>query len=220
MKTLDLQWRDRRSLCCLRPLGRSARCAGTFRLCGRRDIAGAEVIESRIDVIAPHPLATLRFEGAGFHSRSGRWAGVRIGRSHGVPGCDALDSWRRRRSVLRGGLIGRRSSARGVSEIFSAAPLGDLELTQAALADMATAVDASALLVYRAALGKGQGRAGLTSEAAMAKMHATETAQAVIDKAVQIFGGLGVTKRCESRGTLSGNTRPSDLRGCDRGAET
>jgi acyl-CoA dehydrogenase len=67
-------------------------------------------------------------------------------------------------------------------------------MTQAALADMATGVDSAALLVYRAAWIKDQGAPRVTREAAMAKMYATETAQSVIDKAVQIFGGLGVTK--------------------------
>jgi acyl-CoA dehydrogenase len=74
------------------------------------------------------------------------------------------------------------------------APLADLQLTQAALADMATDVDAAALLVYRAAWTKDQGAARVTREAAMAKMFATEAAQRVIDRAVQIFGGLGVKK--------------------------
>jgi acyl-CoA dehydrogenase len=74
------------------------------------------------------------------------------------------------------------------------APLADLQLTQGALADMATQVDSAALLVYRAAWTKDQGAARVTREAAMAKMYATEAAQSVIDKAVQIFGGLGVTK--------------------------
>ena len=73
------------------------------------------------------------------------------------------------------------------------APLGDLQLTQAALAEMATEIDAAALLVYRAAWTKDGGAPRVTREAAMAKMHATESAQAVIDRAVQIFGGMGVT---------------------------
>src|SRR5205085_10736425 len=81
----------------------------------------------------------------------------------------------------------------GARQLFGA-PLGDLQLTQAALAEMATAVDAAALLVYRAAWVKDRGAPRVTREAAMAKMHATEAAQGVIDKAVQIFGGLGVTK--------------------------
>ena len=74
------------------------------------------------------------------------------------------------------------------------APLGDLQLTQGAIADSATEVDAAALLVYRAAWTKDQGAARVTREAAMAKMYATEAAQPVIDRAVQLHGGRGVTK--------------------------
>ena len=74
------------------------------------------------------------------------------------------------------------------------APLGDLQLTQAAIADSATEVDAAALLVYRAAWTKDKGAARVTREAAMAKMFATEAAQHVIDRAVQLHGGRGVTK--------------------------
>jgi acyl-CoA dehydrogenase len=69
--------------------------------------------------------------------------------------------------------------------------LADFQLTQAKLAQMATGVDAAALLTYRAAWQRDQGR-NVTKEAAMAKMTATETAQQVIDAAVQLFGGLGV----------------------------
>ena len=74
------------------------------------------------------------------------------------------------------------------------APLADLQMTQAAIADSATEVDAAALLVYRAAWTKDQGAARVTREAAMAKMFATEAAQRVIDRAVQLHGGAGVTK--------------------------
>ena len=69
--------------------------------------------------------------------------------------------------------------------------LGDFQLTQARLAQMATTIDSSALLVYRAAWQRDQGR-NVTKEAAMAKLTATEGAQQVIDAAVQIFGGQGV----------------------------
>jgi acyl-CoA dehydrogenase len=69
--------------------------------------------------------------------------------------------------------------------------LADFQLTQAKLAQMAMGVDASALLTYRAAWLRDQGRR-VTREAAMAKLHATETAQEVIDAALQMFGGLGV----------------------------
>jgi acyl-CoA dehydrogenase len=74
------------------------------------------------------------------------------------------------------------------------APLGDLQMTQVAIADSATEVDAAALLVYRAAWVKDQGAARVTREAAMAKMFATEAAQRVIDRAVQLHGGAGVRK--------------------------
>jgi acyl-CoA dehydrogenase len=74
------------------------------------------------------------------------------------------------------------------------APLAELQLTQAAIADSASEVDAAALLVYRAAWTKDQGAPRVTREAAMAKMFATEAAQRVIDRAVQLHGGLGVTK--------------------------
>jgi len=72
--------------------------------------------------------------------------------------------------------------------------LADYQLTQAKIADMATEIDASALLIYRAAWTKDQGAARVTREASMAKMYATEAAQRVIDAAVQLWGGLGVTR--------------------------
>jgi acyl-CoA dehydrogenase len=72
------------------------------------------------------------------------------------------------------------------------APLADLQLSQAAIADMALGNDASALLVFRAAWAKDRGQPRVTREAAMAKLYATETAQVTIDKAVQLFGGAGV----------------------------
>ena len=70
--------------------------------------------------------------------------------------------------------------------------LATFQLTQAKLADMAVAVDASALLVYRAAWAKDQGQPRVTREGSMAKLFATESAQRVIDDAVQLFGGQGV----------------------------
>src|SRR5262249_395045 len=72
------------------------------------------------------------------------------------------------------------------------APLADLQLTQAALADMALKIDAAALLIYRAAWTKDRGAERVTREAAMAKLFATEAAQEVIDAAVQPHGGFGV----------------------------
>src|SRR5204863_97104 len=84
--------------------------------------------------------------------------------------------------------------ARAANRKLFGAPLAELQLTQAAIADSASEVDASALLVYRAAWTKDQGAPRVTREAAIAKMFASEAAQRVIDRAVQLHGGLGVTK--------------------------
>ena len=150
-------------------------------------------VENRIDVIAPHPLATLRFEACR----------VPLANRIGGPGegfkvaMATLDVFRSTVGAAALGL-GRRALADALqhasSRMLFGAPLGELQMTQAALADMATGIDSAALLVYRAAWTKDQGAPRVTREAAMAKMHATETAQVVIDRAVQIFGGLGVTR--------------------------
>ncbi|MBS0465915.1 MAG: acyl-CoA dehydrogenase, partial [Proteobacteria bacterium] len=71
--------------------------------------------------------------------------------------------------------------------------LADFQLTQAAFGDMATAIDQSALLTYRAAWVRDVQKRAATAETAMAKMAATESAQQVIDRALQMFGGQGVT---------------------------
>jgi acyl-CoA dehydrogenase len=156
------------------------------------DTPGLEVTE-RIEVIAPHPLATLQFDGCR----------VPLGQRLGGPGegfkvaMATLDVFR---STVGAAALGFARRAldealdRSATRQLFGAPLADLQLTQAALADMATDVDAAALLVYRAAWTRDQGAARVTREAAMAKMFATEAAQRVIDRAVQIFGGLGVKK--------------------------
>lgn len=154
------------------------------------DAPGLTIAE-RIEVIAPHPLARLVFDGCRvpLANRIGKPGdGFRIAMAtldvfRSTVGAAALGFARRALDEA----LGRASSRK----LFGA-PLADLQLTQAALAEMATGVDAAALLVYRAAWTKDQGAARVTREAAMAKMVATETAQQVIDKAVQIFGGLGV----------------------------
>ncbi|MFL6796690.1 MAG: acyl-CoA dehydrogenase family protein [Xanthobacteraceae bacterium] len=155
-------------------------------------LAGLRIAE-RIEVIAPHPLATLRFEG------------VRVPLSHrlGAAGegfkvaMATLDIFRSTVGAAALGLA-RRALAetldRATGRMLFGAPLGDLQLTQASIADSAADVDSSALLVYRAAWTKDMGASRVTREAALAKMHATEAAQRVIDRAVQIHGGLGVTK--------------------------
>src|SRR5690606_11143999 len=78
-------------------------------------------------------------------------------------------------------------------ELFGA-PLSDLQMVQGHIADMALDVDAAALLIYRAAWTKDSGAARVTREAAMAKLYATDKAQEVIDKAVQLHGGDGVRR--------------------------
>jgi acyl-CoA dehydrogenase len=147
-------------------------------------------------VIAPHPLATLRFDN------------VRIPVTNrlGAPGegfkvaMATLDIFR---STVGAAALGfaRRAlhemTERAATRKLFGAPLGDLQMTQGALADSIVDVDSSALLVYRSAWTKDNGAARVTSEAAMAKMHATEAAQRVIDRAVQLFGGQGVTKGVE-----------------------
>ena len=151
---------------------------------------GLEIAE-RIEVIAPHPLARLRFNDC--RVRADRLLGkqgdgFRIAMSvldvfRSTVGAAALGMARR---ALDEAL--RHSSSR---QLFGA-PLSDLQLTQAAIADMALAVDASALLVYRSAWTKDCVAERVTREAAMAKLFATESAQQVIDAALQLFGGLGV----------------------------
>ncbi len=82
--------------------------------------------------------------------------------------------------------------SRAVARPMFGAKLADLQITQAKIGEMALAIDASALLVYRAAWKRDVQGGRITGEAAMAKLHATEAAQRVIDDAVQIWGGMGV----------------------------
>jgi alkylation response protein AidB-like acyl-CoA dehydrogenase len=150
---------------------------------------GFEIAE-RIDVIAPHPLARLRF------------TSCRVPKTQrlGAPGegfklaMRTLDIFRT--SVAAAALgFGRRALHEGLERARTRPMFGgrlaDLQLTQAKLAQMATTIDAAALLTYRAAWKRDQGRT-VTLEAAMAKMTATEGAQQVIDAAVQLWGGAGV----------------------------
>ena len=129
--------------------------------------------------------------GAAFEA--GRRTGRRLQGRHGDPRRVPLDGRRGAPRALRAAPWTRRCSTHPRAS-SSARRSAILQLTQGALADMATGVDSAALLVYRAAWTKDQGAPRVTREAAMAKMYATEAAQSVIDKAVQIFGGLGVTK--------------------------
>jgi acyl-CoA dehydrogenase len=156
------------------------------------DTPGLTIAE-RIEVIAPHPLATLAFDNVR----------VPVANRLGAPGegfkvaMATLDIFRSTVGAAALGMARRalhESIERAATRKLFGAPLGDLQMTQAAIADSVTDVDAAALLVYRAAWVKDSGAARVTSEAAMAKMFATESAQRVIDRAVQLFGGLGVVK--------------------------
>ncbi|MFN3548226.1 MAG: acyl-CoA dehydrogenase family protein [Mesorhizobium sp.] len=156
------------------------------------DAAGLTVAE-RLEVIAPHPLARLSFEGVRVPASTmiGRPGdGFRIAMS-------VLDVFRSTVGAAALGFARRaldESLLRANSRELFGKPLFDLQMVQGHLADMALDVDASALLVYRAAWTKDSGAARVTREAAMAKLHATDSAQSVIDKAVQIHGGDGVRK--------------------------
>jgi acyl-CoA dehydrogenase len=147
----------------------------------------------RIETISPHPLATVRFE------RARVPVACRIG-EEGDGFKIAMATLDIFRSTVGAAALGfaRRaldeSVAHAKSRRLFGAPLAALQLTQAAIAAMATDVDASALLVYRAAWAKDSGAARVTREAAMAKWFATEAAGRTCDRAVQLFGGRGVTR--------------------------
>jgi acyl-CoA dehydrogenase len=154
-----------------------------------RDTRGFEIAE-RIEVIAPHPLARVTFEDCRIP------ASQRLGEpAQGFKVAMAtLDVFRTSVAAAALGFARRaleEALRRATSRKMFGQTLADFQLTQAKLATMATGIDAAALLTYRAAWLRDQGRR-VTVEAAMAKMTATETAQQVIDAAVQIFGGLGV----------------------------
>ncbi len=148
-------------------------------------------IAERIEVIAPHPLATIRFENCR----------VPASRRLGAPAegfkiaMRTLDIFRASVAAAAVGMARRaldEALAHARERKMFGATLADLQLTQAAFGDMATDIDAAALLTYRAAWRRDVQQLPATREAAMAKMHATETAQAVIDRALQMFGGRGV----------------------------
>jgi acyl-CoA dehydrogenase len=150
---------------------------------------GLEVAK-RIDVIAPHPLAQLRFTNCR----------VPLSQRIGAAGegfkiaMRTLDVFRTSVAAAALGFARRaldEALQRATTRKMFNQLLADFQLTQAKLAQMATTIDSSALLVYRAAWLRDQGQT-ITREAAMAKLTATEGAQQVIDAAVQIFGGLGV----------------------------
>jgi len=148
-------------------------------------------VTARIEAIAPHPLATLRFEG------------VRVPTANLLgAGGDGFQIAMATLDVFRAtvGAAALGFARRALDEALDHAerrqimgrPLAELQMTQARLADMAASIDAAALLVYRAAWAKDRGAARVTREAAIAKLFATEAAQRVIDGAVQLHGAEGV----------------------------
>lgn len=148
-------------------------------------------IAERLETIAPHPLARLRFENCRvpIENRIGKGGdGFKIAMA-------TLDIFR---STVGAAALGfaRRALDDALTHVSSRRMMGgvlaDLQMVQGQLADMALDVDIAALMVYRAAWTKDQGAERITREAAMAKYTATEAAQRVIDTAVQLFGGQGV----------------------------
>jgi acyl-CoA dehydrogenase len=148
-------------------------------------------VSERIRTISPHPLGTLRFDGCRVPTNrvvgeAGRGLRVALG---------TLDVFR---STVAAAALGfaRRAMAEALAHISKrelfGKQLGEFQLTQARIAEMATSIDASALLVYRAAWARDTGAERVTREAAMAKMFATEAAQQVIDDAVQLLGARGI----------------------------
>jgi acyl-CoA dehydrogenase len=156
------------------------------------DTLGLEVTE-RLDVIAPHPLARLRFNDMR----------VPADAMIGAPGegfkiaMAVLDVFRSTVGAAALGFARRafdETLIRARDRALFGAPMSELQMVQGHIADMAVDVDAAALLVYRAAWTKDMGAPRITREAAMAKLYSTDHAQNVIDKAVQIHGGDGVRK--------------------------
>jgi acyl-CoA dehydrogenase len=154
----------------------------------RADVPGLTVAE-RIDVIAPHPLARLKFDRVRADPLGAEGDGFKV----------AMRTLNLFRVTVGAAALGFARRALDEALAFAktrklgAGTLADNAVTQATLGDMATAIDASALLIARAAWQQDTGAGDNRRAAAMAKLHATESAQQVIDSAVQLHGGLGVT---------------------------
>jgi len=154
------------------------------------DAPGLELAE-KIAVTAPHPLGRLSFDGCRVPADAligNEGDGFKIAMA-------TLDTFR---STVGAAALGfaRRALDETLDRVrerqIGDAPLADYQMTQSRIADMALNIDAAALLIYRAAWTKDSSGARISREAAMAKLHATEIAQQVIDSAVQLHGGLGV----------------------------
>jgi acyl-CoA dehydrogenase len=155
-------------------------------------IAQADEVDAseRIEIVAPHPMAVLKLRNASAEPLGEPGQGFKLA----MRGLDIF------RTTVAGAALGfaRRALEEALQRararrMFGQA-LADFQMSQAKLADMATSVEASALLAYRSAWKKDTTGERVTREAAMAKMFATESAQRVVDDAVQICGGLGVMR--------------------------
>jgi acyl-CoA dehydrogenase len=155
----------------------------------RGDDPGLSVAE-RIEVVAPHPLARLKFDGVKAELLGEPGEGFKI----------AMQTLNLFRVTVGAAALGFATRALNEAIRFATgrklgnATLADNAVTQDRLGEMATSIDASALLIARAAWQQDMGKADNRRAAAMAKLHATDEAQKVIDMAVQMHGGLGVTK--------------------------
>ena len=172
--------------------GEAAGTRGLSALVVDADAPGLSATE-RIEIVAPHPMATLRFTNCR----------VPAANLLGAPG-EGFKLAMRNLDVFRASVAAAAIglSRRALDEALQRSrgrrmfghTLADFQMTQVKLADMATAIDAAALLTARAAWARDVAGRRITREAAMAKMQATESAQQVIDAAVQLFGGLGVVR--------------------------
>ena len=154
------------------------------------DTPGLSVVD-RIEVMAPHPLAHLRLTDVHLAESAligAAGSGFKIAMS-------VLDMFRTTVGAAALGFA-RRALDEAISRVknrrIGGAPLADLQMVQGHIADMALEIDSAALLIYRAAWAKDRGAPRISREAAMAKLHATEAAQRIIDMAVQLHGGDGV----------------------------
>jgi acyl-CoA dehydrogenase len=155
-------------------------------------VVDAEEVDAaeRIDIVAPHPMAVVRLKDSKASLVGEIGQGFKLAMRN-------LDIFRTTVGAAALGFARRalhESLDRAKSRKMFGQALSEFQITQAKLADMATSIDAGALLVYRAAWTKDAKGQRVTREAAMAKMFATEAAQAIIDDAVQICGGLGVKR--------------------------
>ena len=155
----------------------------------RGDDPGLSVAE-RIEVIAPHPLARLKFERVRADPLGGTGKGFKV----------AMQTLNLFRVTVGAAALGFARRALDEALAFATTRklgnglLADNPMTWDRLAGMKMAVDTSELLIARAAWQQDMGEGDNRRAAAMAKLHATDEAQKVIDAAVQMHGGLGVTK--------------------------